>query len=140
MVTYRRPAPSTALQLSGAQPVLGACDPYRESVETALAASRNAMAMWQDLQSCRVDQKRPRLYRWCMARRLSITVRLDREDAEVLARARWDGLVASDLARKGLRTVAASYYRGRPRPSTGLFVSTDAKLGDEGEVFRDLER
>ncbi len=25
-------------------------------------------------------------------------------------------------------------------PSTGLFVSTDAKLGDEGEVFRDLER
>ncbi len=75
-----------------------------------------------------------------MARKLSTTVRLDPEDAEALARARKDGLAASDLIRKGLRVVAARYYRHRRAPSTGLFVSTDAKLGDESEIFRDLER
>jgi hypothetical protein len=75
-----------------------------------------------------------------MARKVSTTVRLDREDAEALARARKDGLAASDLIRKGLRVVAARYYRDRRPPSTGLFLSTDAKLGDEEEVFRDLER
>jgi hypothetical protein len=74
-----------------------------------------------------------------MARKFSTTVRLDPEDAEALARARRDGLAASDLIRKGLRVVAARYYRGRRPPSTGLFVSTDAKLGEEPEVFRDLE-
>ncbi len=57
-----------------------------------------------------------------------------------LARAKKDGLAASDLIRKGLRVVAARYYRHRRSPSTGLFVSTDAKLGDESEIFRDLER
>jgi hypothetical protein len=75
-----------------------------------------------------------------MARKLSTTVRLDPEDAEALARARRDGLAASDLIRKGLRVVAARYYRRRRPPSTGLFVSTDAKLGEESEIFRDLER
>ncbi len=75
-----------------------------------------------------------------MARKLSTTVRLDPEDAEALARARKDGLAASDLIRKGLRVVAARYYRHRRAPSTGLFVSTDAKLGEESEVFRDLDR
>jgi len=75
-----------------------------------------------------------------MARKLITTVRLDREDAEALARARKDGLAASDLIRKGLRVVAARYYRHRRPPSTGLFVSTDAKLGEESEIFRDLER
>jgi len=75
-----------------------------------------------------------------MARKLSTTVRLDPEDAEALARARRDGLAASDLIRKGLRVVAARYYRHRRPPSTGLFVSTDAKLGEESEIFRDLER
>ena len=75
-----------------------------------------------------------------MARKLTTTVRLDREDAEALARARKDGLTASDLIRRGLRVVAARYYRGRRPPSTGLFVSTDVKLGDEAEIFRDLER
>ena len=75
-----------------------------------------------------------------MARKLTTTVRLDREDAEALARARKDGLTASDLIRRGLRVVAARYYRGRRPPSTGLFLSTDAKLGDEAEIFRDLER
>ncbi len=75
-----------------------------------------------------------------MARKLTTTVRLDREDAAALARARKDGLAASDLIRKGLRVVAARYYRNRRPPSTGLFVSTDAKLGQESEIFRDLER
>jgi len=75
-----------------------------------------------------------------MARKLTTTVRLDREDAEALARARKDGLAASDLIRKGLRVVAARYYRHRRPPSTGLFASTDAKLGEESEIFRDLER
>ena len=75
-----------------------------------------------------------------MARKLTTTVRLDREDAEALARARKDGLTASDLIRRGLRVVAARYYRRRRPPSTGLFVSTDAKLGEESEIFRDLER
>jgi len=75
-----------------------------------------------------------------MARKLTTTVRLDREDAEALARARKDGFAASDLIRRGLRVVAARYYRRRRPPSTGLFVSTDAKLGEESEIFRDLER
>ena len=75
-----------------------------------------------------------------MARKFTTTVRLDREDAEALARARKDGFPASDLIRRGLRVVAARYYRRRRPPSTGLFVSTDAKLGDEAEIFRDLER
>ncbi len=75
-----------------------------------------------------------------MARKQTTTVRLDPEDAEALARARRDGLAASDLIRKGLRVVAARYYRHRRPPSTGLFVSTDAKLGEESEIFRDLER
>ena len=75
-----------------------------------------------------------------MARKRTTTVRLDREDAEALARARKDGLAASDLIRRGLRVVAARYYRGRRPPATGLFVSIDAKLGEESEIFRDLER
>ncbi|MGH7966267.1 MAG: hypothetical protein ACRERD_31325 [Candidatus Binatia bacterium] len=75
-----------------------------------------------------------------MAHKLSTTVRLDAEDIEALARARADGLSTSDLMRKGLRVVAAKYYRGRRRPpSTGLFVSTSAKLGDETELFKDLD-
>ena len=75
-----------------------------------------------------------------MARKRSTTVRLDAEDVEALARARTDGLSASDLIRQGLRVVAAKYYRGRRRPpSTGLFVSTAAKLGEETELFKALE-
>jgi len=75
-----------------------------------------------------------------MARKLTTTVRLDPEDAEALARARKDGLSSSDLIRKGLRVVASRYYRNRRAPSTGLFVSTDMKLGEESELFKDLER
>ena len=75
-----------------------------------------------------------------MARKVSTTVRIGREDAEALARARKDGLTASALVRKGLRIVASRYYRERRPPSTGLFLSTDVKLADVEEVFRRLER
>lgn len=75
-----------------------------------------------------------------MARKLSTTVRLDAEDMEALARARADGVSTSDLIRKGLRIIAAKYYLRRRRPlSTGLFVSTSTKLGEETELFKDLE-
>ena len=79
------------------------------------------------------------MYVECMARKSSTTVRLDREDAEALERARADGHASSDLIRKGLRVVAAKYYRGRRSPSTRLFVSDSAKLGDESDLFKDLE-
>jgi hypothetical protein len=69
-----------------------------------------------------------------MARKLTTTVRLDPEDAEALARAREDGLSSSDL-----RVVASRYYRNRRPPSTGLFVATDLKLGEESELFKDLK-
>jgi hypothetical protein len=74
-----------------------------------------------------------------MARTLVTTVRLDREDAAALRRARADGLSTAALIRKGLRIVAARYYRKRRPPSTGLFVSTDTKLGDESELFRGID-
>lgn len=79
------------------------------------------------------------LYGECMARRISTTVRLEQEDVRALKRARAEGHSASELIRKGLRVVASRYYPGRRPPSTGLFESTDAKLGDESELFRDLE-
>ena len=74
-----------------------------------------------------------------MARLISTTVRLGEEDVKALRRARAAGLSASDLIRKGLRLVASRYYAGRRPPTTRLFVSTDAKLGDESELFKDLE-
>ena len=75
-----------------------------------------------------------------MARKLPTTVRLDPEDAAALRRARADGHVASELVRRGLRIAAARYYAKRRPPSTGLFVSTDLKLGEESELFGNLER
>ncbi|MSP62354.1 MAG: hypothetical protein EXR72_18880 [Myxococcales bacterium] len=76
-----------------------------------------------------------------MARKIATTVRLDPEDAEALAGARADGLAGSDLIRRGLRIVAAKYYRGKRRPpTTSLFVSTDPKLGEEGELFKHRRR
>ena len=57
-----------------------------------------------------------------------------------LKRARAAGHSASDLIRKGLRVVASRYYTGRRAPSTRLFESIDMKLGDEAELFQDLER
>lgn len=79
------------------------------------------------------------MYGICMAHKLTTTVRLDPEDARALDRARADGLSTSSLIRRGLRLVAWKYYRRRRPPSTGLFVSTDVKLGDESELFRGIE-
>jgi hypothetical protein len=79
------------------------------------------------------------LYGECMARFVSTTVRLDEEDVLALKRARAEGLSASDLIRKGLRVVASRYYSGRRPPSTLLFESTNSKLGDESELFRNIE-
>jgi len=80
------------------------------------------------------------MYVECMARLISTTVRLDKEDVRALQRARRAGLSASDLVRKGLRVVAARYYSGQRRPpSSLLFESTNSKLGDESELFRGLE-
>lgn len=79
------------------------------------------------------------LYGECMARSISTTVRLGEEDLRALKRARAAGLSASDLIRKGLRVVASRYYSGRRPPSTLLFESTSSKLGDESELFRDIE-
>lgn len=70
-----------------------------------------------------------------MARKRTVTVRLDPEDVEALARAREDGLSSSELMREGLRVVAARYYPNRRPPSTGLFVSMDMKLGEESELL-----
>jgi len=74
-----------------------------------------------------------------MARMISTTVRLEEEDVRALKRARAAGQSSSELIRKGLRVVASRYYRGRRPPSTRLFESTGTKLGDESELFRDLE-
>lgn len=76
-----------------------------------------------------------------MSQKQSTTVRLDAEDVEALARAREDGLSSSELIRRGLRLVAAKYYRGKRRPpSTGLFVSTSETLGDEALLFKKTRR
>jgi Arc/MetJ-type ribon-helix-helix transcriptional regulator len=72
-----------------------------------------------------------------MARMISTTVRLTEEDLRALKRARAAGHSASELVRKGLRVVASHYYSRRRPPSTRLFESTDAKLGDEAELFRE---
>jgi Arc/MetJ-type ribon-helix-helix transcriptional regulator len=74
-----------------------------------------------------------------MAHLISTTVRLGEEDVRALKRARRDGHSASDLIRKGLRVAASRYYSGKRSPSTMLFESTSAKLGDESELFKDLE-
>ena len=79
------------------------------------------------------------VYVECMARLFSTTVRLHEEDVRALKRARAAGLSASDLIRAGLRVVASRYYAGRRPPSTLLFESTNHKLGDESELFRDIE-
>lgn len=74
-----------------------------------------------------------------MARLISTTVRLAEEDLKALKRARAAGHSASELIRKGLRVVASRYYGGRRPPTTRLFQSTDNKLGDESDLFGDLE-
>ena len=86
-----------------------------------------------------IAYRRCELYGECMARLISTTIRLDEEDVRALKRARAAGHSSSELIRKGLRIVASRYYTGRRPPSTRLFESTDNKLGDESELFRDLE-
>jgi hypothetical protein len=79
------------------------------------------------------------LYGECMARLTSTTVRLGEDDVRALKKARAAGHTASELVRKGLRVVASRYYSGRRPPTTGLFESTDSKLGDESLLFKDLK-
>ena len=79
------------------------------------------------------------MYFTCMSRKLTTTVRLDPVDAEALARARKDGLSASELIRHGLRVVAARYYKGRRPPTTRLLFVSDSKLGDERALYRKLK-
>jgi Arc/MetJ-type ribon-helix-helix transcriptional regulator len=74
-----------------------------------------------------------------MARLISTTVRLSEEDVQALRKAKAAGHSASELIRKGLRVVASRFYSRRRSPSTRLFESTDNKLGDESELFQDLE-
>jgi hypothetical protein len=80
-----------------------------------------------------------KLYGECMSQLTSTTVRLEQEDIRALKRAKAAGHSASELIRKGLRVVAYRYYTGRRTPTTRLFESTDSKLGDEAELFGDLE-
>ena len=79
------------------------------------------------------------VYGECMARLISTTIRLDEEDVRGLKRARAAGHSASELVRKGLRIIASRYYTGRRPPSTLLCESTNTKLGDESDLFRDLD-
>ena len=80
------------------------------------------------------------MYTGCMSqRKKATTIRLDPEDFEALARARAEGLSGSELIRRGLRLVAARYYTDRRPPTTGLFVSTDLKLGDESDLFTEFD-
>ena len=79
------------------------------------------------------------MYAESMARLVSTTVRLSEEDIRALRRARAGGFSASDLIRKGLRVVAARYYPKRRAPSNMLFESTNNKIGEESELFRDTE-
>jgi Arc/MetJ-type ribon-helix-helix transcriptional regulator len=75
-----------------------------------------------------------------MSRGLTTTVRLNAEDAEALRKARADGHEASDLIRRGLRVVAARYYPKKRKPQLRRFPSVDPKLGDESELFGDLDK
>jgi hypothetical protein len=76
----------------------------------------------------------------CMSRTLTTTVRLDADDAEALRKARADGEETSELIRRGLRIVAARYYAKRRPPRLNLFRAVDPKLGDESELFGDLQK
>jgi Ribbon-helix-helix protein, copG family len=80
------------------------------------------------------------LYIGCMASKRVTTIRLDPEDLRALSRARKDGISSSELIRRGLRVVGARYYRTRrQRPTTRLFSSVDTKLGDEAQLFQELD-
>jgi hypothetical protein len=74
-----------------------------------------------------------------MARKVVRSIRFDPEDARALERARADGLSPSELVSRGLRSVAADYYKARLRrpPRVTLLVSTDPHLGEESLLFKD---
>ena len=116
--------------------MLGA--PHRGDRSGRLTSAERALEASDELAAL-VSVRNPTLYVECMARLVSTTVRLDEEDVRALKRARAAGLSASELIRKGLRVVASRYYSGRRPPSTLLIESTNTKLGDESELFRDLE-
>jgi hypothetical protein len=61
------------------------------------------------------------------------TVRLDGEDVRALKRARADGI------RKRLTGSCIALIFAAAAPSTLLFESRNRKLGDESELFRDIE-
>jgi len=67
-------------------------------------------------------------------RRKTTTIRVGPEGIEAPADTRADGVSGAEPIRRGPRRVTAK----RP-PATGLFVSTDSKLGDESELFADLD-
>jgi hypothetical protein len=75
-----------------------------------------------------------------MPRKTAKTIRLDPEDVQALKRAEADGISSSELVRRGLRIVAARYYKGQRRrpPKVTLFVSTDPHLGEESELYKDF--
>jgi hypothetical protein len=75
-----------------------------------------------------------------MPRKPAKTIRLDPEDVQALKRAEADGISSSELVRRGLRIVAARYYKsGRRRPpKVTLLVSTDPRLGEESELYKDF--
>lgn len=103
------------------------------------AAKKSSPVKFDSESSSVIASRNPLLYVECMARSVSTTVRLDEEDIRALKRAREAGFSASDLIRRGLRVAASRYYSGRRPPLTLLFESTNAKLGDESELFRDIE-
>ena len=79
-------------------------------------------------------------YHWRMARTSVRTIRLNPEDARALKRAEADGISASELVGRGLRIVAAHYYRKTRRrpPKIGLLISTDPRLCEESELFKEF--
>lgn len=74
-----------------------------------------------------------------MARKTAKTVRLDPEDLKALERAEADGVKPSELVRRSLRIAAARYYSSARRPpKVTLLISTDPKLGEESELYKDF--
>ena len=75
-----------------------------------------------------------------MSRRVLRSFRLDPEDLRALQRSKADGVSPSELVRRGLRIVAEPYYartRRRP-PKVRLLISTDPRLGEESELFKEF--
>jgi hypothetical protein len=73
-----------------------------------------------------------------MPRKTAKTIRLDLEDVQALKRAEADGISSSELVRRGLRIVAARYYKSKLRrpPKVTRLVSTNPHLGEESELYK----